>query len=400
MVQNNSRFITAQRLMVEFAKQTGLTPDGGSGQRRYLWTDAFAVSDFLELYRQSGDDHFKFLALLLVDQVHTILGRHRADDDRSGWISGLNEAEGRLHPTIGGLRIGKKVHERSLTEPFDEKLEWDRDGQYYHYLTKWMHALNCVSVVTSDPKYNNWARELAKSVHPRFTFTHPADGRNYLYWKMSIDLSRPLIPAMGQHDPLDGLITYSQLQGYAKVEPMASPQPALDQEIEELATICKGKTWATDDPLGIGGLLCGAYLMAQMIDRGTFNQSELLESVLLASAEGLDRYARGNNLMLPAAYRLAFRELGLSLGIHATARLKSLLLERGSSLFTNSMALMPHIESIMRHQALAETIESFWLEFSNRTTPGWSDHRDINMVMLATSLAPDGFLSLGPSKPF
>lgn len=386
--------------MAEFSRNTGLTPAGDNGPRRYLWTDAFAVCNFLGLYRQMGDDNFKSQALLLVEQVHTLLGRHRADDDRSGWISGLSENEGRRHPTSGGLRIGKKFNERSLTDPFDDRLEWDRDGQYYHYLTKWMHALNCVSVVTSDPRYSTWGRELAKSVHPRFIFTHPADGRRYLHWKMSIDLSRPLVPAMGQHDPLDGLIAYSQLQGDARMEPMTPRQLDLDQEIEELAAICKGKSWASDDPLGIGGLLCNAWQMAQMIDRDIFRQSELLESVLIAGAEGVDRYATGNSLMVPASYRLAFRELGLAIGIHATTRLKSLLLERGSSLPANYVTLMPHVESIMRHQALAETIENFWLAESSRTTPGWSEHRDINMVMLATTLAPEGFLSLEPSKPF
>lgn len=382
--------------MEEFTQTTGLTSADGKGQSRYLWTDAFAVCNLLELYRQTADDSFKSLALLLVDQVHNTLARHRADDARSGWISGLSENEGRLHPTSGGLRIGKKLNERSRTDPFDEKLEWDRDGQYYHYLTKWMHALNCVSVVLADPSYNNWAREFAKSVHPRFIFTHPADGRKYLYWKMSIDLSRPLVPAMGQHDPLDGLITYCQLQDYAQAETTPPKQLTLDQEIEELAAICQGTNWTTDDPLGIGGLLCGAYHMAQMIDRDNFHQSELLETMLLSSLEGLDCYARGNNLMLPAEYRLAFRELGLSIGIHATARLKSLILKSKSALFTNAMTLMSHIEGLMRHQALAEKIEDFWLLDSNRTPLSWSEHRDINMVMLATSLAPDGFLSLVP----
>lgn len=208
--------------MAEFADQTGLT-QVGKRPHRYLWTDAFAVCNFLELYRQTGDDNFKSLALLLVDQVHNTLGRHREDDARSGWLSGLDEDEGRLHPTMGGLRIGKKLKERGPAAPLDDELEWDRDGQYYHYLTKWLHALNCVSMVTADPTYSNWARELAKAVHPRFIFTHPADGRKYLHWKMSIDLSRPLVPAMGQHDPLDGLITYYQLQGQAGTDPAAPP---------------------------------------------------------------------------------------------------------------------------------------------------------------------------------
>ena len=39
-----------------------------------------------------------------------------------------------MHPTQGGLRIGKNMNERSSSDRFDENLEWDRDGQYYHYL--------------------------------------------------------------------------------------------------------------------------------------------------------------------------------------------------------------------------------------------------------------------------
>jgi hypothetical protein len=393
-VQSNSQLLISQKLMAEFADQTGLTQVGRE-QHRYLWTDAFAVCNFLELYRQTGGDNFKSLALQLVDQVHHTLGRHRQDDARSGWISGLDEDEGRLHPTAGGLRIGKKLNERSPSDPFDDNLEWDRDGQYYHYLMKWMHALNCVSMVTADPTYNRWARELAKAVHPRFIFTHPADGRKYLHWKMSIDLSRPLVPAMGQHDPLDGLITYSQLQGYARADPADRQRLTLDREIKELAAICKGQSWATDDPLGIGGLLCGTYHLAQMVGSSTFHQSELLEPLLVSTMAGLDSYATGNTLALPADYRLAFRELGLAIGLHATARLKTLLGEK-AALFKKAGTLLAHVESLTRYQALAEKIESFWLEDSSRRTPTWLEHQDINTVMLATSLAPDGFLFLAP----
>ena len=87
--------------MAEFAKHSGLTQIGRE-QHRYLWTDAFAVCNFLELYRQSGDYNCKSLALRLVDQVHQTLGRHRPDDSRSGWLSGLDEDQGRLQPTAGG----------------------------------------------------------------------------------------------------------------------------------------------------------------------------------------------------------------------------------------------------------------------------------------------------------
>ena len=75
-----------------------------------------------------------------------MLGRYREDDARHGWISGLDEENGPLHPTIGGLRIGKPLKERQNAERFDERLEWDRDGQYFHYLTKWMHALSQIAV--------------------------------------------------------------------------------------------------------------------------------------------------------------------------------------------------------------------------------------------------------------
>jgi hypothetical protein len=157
-------------IMTEFARETGLSPASNT-PRHYLWTDAFAVCNFLGLYQETGGEEFKDLALQLVDQVHNTLGRHRGDDSRTGWISGLDEEQGRKHPTRGGLRIGKQLQERGPSVLFDETLEWDRDGQYYHYLTKWMHALNRVSRVTGDMKYNTWVVELAKTAHARFVYT-------------------------------------------------------------------------------------------------------------------------------------------------------------------------------------------------------------------------------------
>ena len=159
-----------REIMIEFTTLTGLLPTGEVQPRRYLWTDAFAVCNFLELYRHTGDETYQQLALRLVDQVHRVLGRHREDDPRTGWISGLDEHEGSMHPTKGGLRIGKEMNERRPADPVDERLEWDRDGQYYHYLTKWMHALNRVSRVTRDATYNRWAIELAKTAHAGFTY--------------------------------------------------------------------------------------------------------------------------------------------------------------------------------------------------------------------------------------
>ena len=118
-------------LMMDFAGLTGLTA-AGSTPRRYLWTDAFALCNYLELFQQTQDEIWRELALRLIDKVHHVLGRQRGDDQRTGWISGLGEEEGERHPTAGGLRIGKPMNERNPGEPADERLEWDRDGQYYH----------------------------------------------------------------------------------------------------------------------------------------------------------------------------------------------------------------------------------------------------------------------------
>jgi hypothetical protein len=61
--------------------------------------------------------------------------------------------------------------------------------------------------------YNRWAVDLAKTAHVRFTYLQWGGEPKRMYWKMSIDLSCPLVTSMGQHDPLDGLITISAASG-------------------------------------------------------------------------------------------------------------------------------------------------------------------------------------------
>jgi hypothetical protein len=378
-----------REIMMEFADVTGLSSK--KKPRRYLWTDAFAVCNFLELYRQTHDEKYRHLAVRLVDQVYTILGRHREDDERSGWISGLSEEEGKKHPMIGGLRIGKEMNERKPGEPFDEDLEWDRDGQYYHYLTKWMHALNRVSRVTGDSTYNRWAIELAKTAHAKFTYVPSWGGQKRMYWKMSIDLFRPLVPSMGQHDPLDGFITYSQLLATAVKDSGKTAQTDLTDEIADMARMCEGINWTTDDPLGIGGLLVDAYRVVQLILNDDFAHPGLLEILLDSPLPGLELYVRKNPPELPADYRLAFRELGLAIGLHAFERLKESI-QRKPDPFTKRVH--SGIEALMRYAPLSEKILTFWLEPAHREVDSWTAHGDINMVMLATGLAPDGYLTM------
>jgi len=391
MKQKESRFL-ALEIMTEFTNQTGLST-AGKVPRRYLWTDAFAVCNFLELYHQTRDEKYKNLALRLVNQVHNVLGRHRKDDPRTGWISGLDEDEGKNHPTGGELRIGKEMNERRPADPFDERVEWDRDGQYYHYLTKWMHALNRVSRVTGDATYNILAIELAKTAHAKFTYIPLSGGQKRMYWKMSIDLSYPLVESMGHHDPLDGFITYYQLQTTAAKDSENSTWPDLSEEISDMVTICEGKNWTTDDSLGLGGLLCDAFRVAQLIIDDNFEQTNLLEILLYSSFQGLESYRRNNPLHLPAVYRLAFRELGLSIGLRAIDKLQGLI-EKNPDLFTTQQHLLTLIKSLMQYGPLIETIENFWLEPTNRKVSSWAEHHDINMVMLSTSLTPDAYLTI------
>jgi hypothetical protein len=381
----------AEKIMTEFARLTGLSP-ASSEPRRYLWTDAFAVCNFLGLYQETGSEEFKDLAMQLVDQVHSVLGRHRHDDHRTGWISGLDEEDGRLHPTKGGLRIGKRLKERRPSDPFNERLEWDRDGQYYHYLTKWMHALNRVTKVTGDFTYNRWAIELGRTVHTEFVYAPSSGSQKGMYWKMSIDLSYPLVPSMGLHDPLDGLVTYSQLQATAAEDP-EQPTADLRTEIGDMADMCERKSWATDDPLGIGGLLSDAFRVAQLMVKGHFARTGLLSDLLDASLVGIKAFAKEDSLSLPAEYRLAFRELGLSIGLGVVERLIELF-ERNEHTFGKEHDLKVQMKALKQYEAHEEAINGFWLQPENQEAESWIAHRDINMVMLATSLSPDGYLRL------
>jgi len=383
---------TASDIMEMFARKTGLSASGNR-PKRYLWTDAFAVSNFLQLYHQTGEQKYLQLALDLVDQVHQTLGKHREDDPRSGWISGLEESDGELHPTIGGLRIGKELGERSSSHPYDERSEWDHDGQYYHYLTKWIHALHQVSSVTEDTIFSQWACELAKTIHKAFVHQERPEEPKRLYWKMSIDLTYPLVSSMGRHDPLDGLVTYHEVRR----QYVGASKCDLDDEIADLSKICSGSIWTTGDPLGIGGLLFDACRILQMIADETYAEDQtLLLKVLQSSIAGLQHFVAQSTLEHQPEKRLAFRELGLAIGLHGVPMMLALL-ENTPGLGSRNI-LRDILNNLMPAVSVAKSIENFWLSATNRRYESWRAHEDINMVMLATSLAPEGFLNLKAMK--
>jgi hypothetical protein len=365
----------AIELMTGFAERTGLAP--ARAQRRYLWTDAFAVCNFLALEQATGDRRYRELALRLVAQVHATLGRHRADGARHGWISGLSEAEGEAHPTWGGLRIGKPLPERAPDEPFDERLEWDRDGQYFHYLTKWMHALDRVARATGEPRFAAWARELAVAAHRGFTYEPWAGARKRMTWRMSIDLSRPLVPSMGHHDPLDGLVTCAELEATAAAFG-ASDDAALAAARADYAAMIEPDVLATADPLGLGGLLVDATRLAQAAG-GDPAAIVLVDAMLAAAVAGLTRYVQEPDRRQPAERRLAFRELGLAIGLGAIEPMQHAAQPPGRARLLARLA--PFLP-------LRGELEAFWRDPAHRDVASWRAHEDINDVMLATSLLP------------
>jgi hypothetical protein len=276
-------------------------------------------------------------------------------------------------------------------EHMDDRLEWNRDGQYFHYLTKWMHALDQLARATGQGVFNAWARELAAVAHRAFTYRAP-DGGTRMYWKASIDLSRAQVASMGQHDPLDGLVTCVQLDATAAALRPTTPGPSLAGAAADFATMLDRQHLATADPLGLGGLLVDAYRVEQLMRHEAWpHEDDLLEALLAAALVGLPHYLAQPDLRVSADQRLAFRELGLAIGLAAIRRM-----EQDSAHFAGTRAARAHLEQLARYVPLGSDIEAFWLRPEHQRTRAWIDHQDINEVMLATRLVPDGFLVLRP----
>ena len=108
--------------------------------------------------------------------------------------------------------------------------------------------------------------------------------------------------------------------------------------------------------------------------------------------------------------RLAFRELGLAIGLHAVHRLceemhtlDAVVADHSAdkdhpqqqqqivAFSARSKRWLQRVEA-QAPLAIAQRIENFWLDKAHQQFATWRDHEDINEVMLATSLAPNSFL--------
>ena len=256
----------------------------GGFKGRYLWTDAFGVINFLTLHRTTRDETYLILAKNLAKAVHDIQGRTR---DGKSKLPGASDE----NPLGGGLRIGKQ-----------EDSGTDGDGQYHHYLTLWMFALNRLSIATHDPLYNRQAIQLAKAIQPRF-FIDKDTNHPRMVWKISTDMSRTLVESQGNLDPIDGYVTMRILQASA-----VEGDPRLDEEINDYKKVMerKGKHFVSDDMLDLGMSAWSSHWLA--------DREKWADELQKRSLKQLDKVLASGARVL-GGYRLAFRDFGACLGV-------------------------------------------------------------------------------------
>jgi hypothetical protein len=173
----------------------------------------------------------------------------------------------------------------------------------------------------------------------------------------------------------------------------AAEMPGLATALSGFEALCVARDWTTPDPLGLGGLLFDAARLAQLA--GSAPSAEditLMRDLLLSTYAGLLRWMADNPLGCPATSRLAFRELGLSIGLNALP-----VISRNTFPWLPTPAgvgIAPSLQALQKAQSLADMIENFWLKPESAAAASWREHDDINSVMLATSLVPVGFLTL------
>jgi hypothetical protein len=238
-------------------------------------------------------------------------------------------------------------------------------------------------------EHHRWAVELVRAAHRGFTTAESASVPRRMFWKMSIDLTRPLVPSQGAHDPLDGLVTCCALEARATARGGVDERLHLTGEISALGEMCRAAEWATDDALGIGGLLTDAWWTAQLLGSAlppSAHLERIFPRIVDAAVVSLAAFSRSRSLRAPAAHRLAFRELGLAIGLRAAAA----LVDAQRSLPDGvRLRAMRELEGYL---PLAGEIAATWLDAGARATDAWKAHEDINDVMLATALLPDEYL--------
>ncbi|RPA86156.1 hypothetical protein BJ508DRAFT_411344 [Ascobolus immersus RN42] len=266
-------------------------PFGHNG--RYLWNDAFGVINFITLFHETEEPAYLRYAEALASAVHRVLGRTR---DGSDYLPGASQS----NPLGGGLRIGKT-----------EESGNDCDGQYFHYLTIWMFALNRLSRATREPEYNQMAIQLAQVAHRAFVHSkgsaHPR-----MVWKMDINLEKALVDSEGNLDPIDGLSVFKLLAHDAAAPPYGTHtdgREVLTEQIKDFERMVesKYKHFQSNDALDLGMTLWTTHFWAKD------HWAKEVSKKAYKDLKKLDKEELNSSISL--SHRLAFREFGAALGI-------------------------------------------------------------------------------------
>ena len=339
------------------ADEAGLCADGI--QRRYLWTDAFGVlaytsiadrykaasgkngGDGNELYA-SKEIQYRKAANVLVDVVHNCLGSPRSSKAMDAMAKDPSSPTGHV-----GLRIGK-VTTRQVTD-----YGMSYDGQYWHYIDKWLLALARSGHVEDGIR-------IAKSCFPAF---FDAEGGG-IRWKLSVDATAPssLQWARANDDTLNALIVFSILESQR-----TSSMPSLADEIQLLTTALNGYrlTRVTDDPLGWG-------------------LEALYDQFLSGHPRRRALASLSSTALHPSHLQLPFRLYGAIIGARTAAAGK----DYGE--LAPSSVVDALVERSMEHEDRAAAAAA-------RGTN--EEHSSINRVMLAMCMLCPGALGRRPSDP-
>ncbi|PTB58205.1 hypothetical protein M431DRAFT_110430 [Trichoderma harzianum CBS 226.95] len=314
-------------------------PGAGGHRGRYLWTDAFGVVNFITLFKETAKPKYLTLAKRLVVTVHDILGRTRDGKKR---LDGATDKE----PLVGGLRIGKLDASGS-----------DGDGQYHHYLTLWMFALNRLSIAAGERDWNDLGIQLARAIHPRF-LVHCLSGGVKMVWKISMDMKSVLVPSEGHLDAATGYVVYKLMQTTASKQ--GHRNGVLQQEINDYWNLMsrKGSLSPGTDmlDLGMGLWMCHIWRDEPWAIKFRSKALPKAEELLDSSSVMMQR---------SASRRLAFREFGTCVGV---------------SCIDASEKLQDQVEDLLQ----------FWEKHLDRGD-GEDDLKPISRVMYATGLVVGAF---------
>lgn len=138
-----------------------------------------------------------------------------------------------------------------------------------------------------------------------------------MYWKMSMELDRPLVRSEGNLDPVDGLVVFKLLQDTDTVHSDGNPSSVLTEEIGDYEKIVRTKwrNYRSDDPLDLGMTLWTAHFFAE--------GNEWSEGLLQRAKDDLSALFDGKYFNSSTKRRLAFREFGTCLGIRCGAALEA-----------------------------------------------------------------------------